>query len=58
MSKKRLIRSISRKGTKKIISWEKERLTRQEGVNNKALDPQRSYKTIFKFISQVVKDEI
>ena len=58
MSKIKSIQSIGQRGTKKQISQEKERPTGQVGASNKALDPQRSYRMIFRLISQVAKDEI
>ena len=58
MSKIKLIQSIGQKVTKKPISQEKERLTRQEGASSKALDPQRSHRIIPRFTSQMAKNKI
>jgi len=44
--------------TKILISQEKKRPIGQEGANGRALDPQGSHKTTFKFISQVAKNKI
>ena len=51
MFKKKLTRNISQRRIKEMTKQEKERPIKLEGVSGKALDPQRSYKMTFKFIS-------